>query len=438
MWIVEQGTTTRSALRCGTRGRTVGRASFSSVWRASDPGGARVRSWCTKACSHTTCLSRGEATSVAVQRTAHNAGRPASGSPSAPRRWRERVATVRPGGCSTAHCKCWRSEVRRATRAACALQLGWLAIERAQPAEAIRYFGSARELSTDARTIVRPASASASRGPTRAGWSKRKGRFGPPALAAKTLDDPTSSRRLIAGLGRCLFWQGASRRSGDGIQGRFGFAGGGRVELARTGVALARVLIAEDDDYGGASGRGKRWNARRKRAMQRCLPRPIELWPTRPPPGATRPPRPAHIEAGLRVASRAHLPLHVARLRLAALEIASRAARRPTTAGFPPGSPPPRSTAPPLLRYVARAAQARVNGEELDADTRAFIEASGAATGQHGWPPGPNPVADLERLVSISQTAARRPHRDLLCRGAPGNGCGPRRCWSPVPSRSGA
>ena len=47
-----------------------------------------------------------------------------------------------------------------------------------------------------------------------------------------------------------------------------------------------------------------------------------------------------------------------------------------------------------------------MNGEELDADTRAFIETSGAVVGQHGCAPGPNPVADLERLLSISQTAA--------------------------------
>ena len=58
-----------------------------------------------------------------------------------------------------------------------------------------------------------------------------------------------------------------------------------------------------------------------------------------------------------------------------------------------------------------------MNGEELDADTRAFIEASGAAVlGQHGCAPGPNPVADLERLVSMSQTAAD--DRTAICRVA--------------------
>ena len=112
-----------------------------------------------------------------------------------------------------------------------------------------------------------------------------------------------------------------------------------------------------------------------------------------------------------------HLPLHVARLRLAALEIASRAGASADHRRLAARLAASSIHWPPLLRYAARAARARVNGEELDADTRAFIEASGAVVlGQHGCAPGPNPVADLERLVSISQTAAD--DRTAICRVA--------------------
>jgi DNA-binding NtrC family response regulator len=61
---------------------------------------------------------------------------------------------------------------------------------------------------------------------------------------------------------------------------------------------------------------------------------------------------------------------------------------------------------PPLLRHAAQAVRSRVAGEEIDRATRDFIEASGAvAIARPACAPGPNPVAELERLLAMCQTA---------------------------------
>ena len=85
-----------------------------------------------------------------------------------------------------------RGETRHA--AACALQLGWLAVERAQLAEALRYFGRARDLSTHARTIVLAGIGIGVAWTDEGRLVEAEGALRTAALAAKTLDDRNSRR----------------------------------------------------------------------------------------------------------------------------------------------------------------------------------------------------------------------------------------------------
>jgi DNA-binding NtrC family response regulator/tetratricopeptide (TPR) repeat protein len=382
---------------------------------ASDPGGARVSFMVHESVQPYDVPSRGEATSVAVQ--------PPRTMPGVLHRAPERAeALARAGRHGAAgrllhralHVLAERGETRHA--AACALQLGWLAIERAQLAESIRYFGRARELSTHARTIVLAGIGIGVAWTDEGRLVEAEGALRTAALAAKTLDDATLAAGADAGLGRCLFWQGRHDEAATVLR----VVSASQVaprELARTGVTLARVLMAEGSTITAARTAREALERAREAGDAAVLAGAHRALAHAAAAGGDAASAVSHIEAGLRVASRAHLPLHVARLRLAALEIASRGAASADHRRLAARLAASSIHWPPLLRYAARTARARVNGEELDADTRAFIAASGAAVlGQHGCGPGPNPVADLERLVSISQTAAD--DRTAICRVA--------------------
>jgi hypothetical protein len=111
-----------------------------------------------------------------------------------------------------------------------------------------------------------------------------------------------------------------------------------------------------------------------------------------------------HIRDGLQAASAAHLPLAAARLRLTAIDISGtangaalrRLANRVATGGYPR-----------LIRFLARASLARIEGVELDPHTRAFIAASGAVTiTRPSVVMAANPVADLETFLELGHNAA--------------------------------
>jgi DNA-binding NtrC family response regulator len=297
-----------------------------------------------------------------------------------------------------------RGEPRHA--AACALQLGWLAVERAQLAHAVGSFGRARELSNQARTIVMAGVGIGVAWTDEGRLIEAEGALRTAALAARTLEDPTLAAGADAGLARCLLWQGRHEEAATVLR-VVSTAQVAPRELARTGVALARVLLAE----GAPTSALRTAREALERATQAgdasVLASAYRALAQAAAGGGDAVSAARHVENGLRVARLAHLPLHVARLRLTLLEIESgvisSADHRRLAARLAASS----ILWPPLLRYAARAVRSRVEGADLDTETRAFMEASGAvALGQPGCAPGPNPVAELERLLAMSQTSA--------------------------------
>jgi DNA-binding NtrC family response regulator/tetratricopeptide (TPR) repeat protein len=110
-----------------------------------------------------------------------------------------------------------------------------------------------------------------------------------------------------------------------------------------------------------------------------------------------------HIRDGLIAATTAHLPLAAARLRLTFAEIrgapCQRQARRIVKRVMTPRYPP-------LLQAFARAVLARIDVAELDARTRSFIAASGAAlVGRPSLATATNPVTELESFLDIAHSA---------------------------------
>ena len=330
-----------------------------------------------------------------------------------------------------------RGEPRAA--AACALQLGWLAVERAQLTEAVGCFGRAREFSAHSRTVVLAGIGIGAAWTDEGRLAEAEGALRTAALAARALEDPSLAAGADAGLARCLLWQGRYDEAATVVRAAPTAQVAPR-ELARTSVVLARVLLAE----GAITSAHRTAREALERARQsgdasvsasahRALAHAAAA-------AGDAVSATVHVENGLRLARAAHLPLHVARLRLALLEIASgadpSAGRRPVAARLSASS----IHWPPLLRYAVRAARSRVEGNDLDRETRAFIEASGAAAlGQAAaGAPGPNPVVELERLFAMSQTAGD----DQAAIGRVAIACAPafvpRRWSSSAPSLSGA
>ena len=138
-----------------------------------------------------------------------------------------------------------RSEVSRATAAACALQLGWLAVERAQLTEAVGCFGRARELLAHV-PHRRPGRHRhrRQRGPTKADWSEAEGALRTAALAAARSRIRPSPPAPMPALPAACCGRGATTRRRPWLRAAPTAQVAPR-ELARTGVALARVLLAE-------------------------------------------------------------------------------------------------------------------------------------------------------------------------------------------------
>ena len=338
---VEHGPRPDSALRCGPAfERPAGE--FLVRLGASDPGGARVSFMVHESVQPYDVPSRGDSIPVPLQ-----APRAMPGVlHRAPERGEALARAGRHGAARrllhrALHVLAERGETCHA--AACALQLGWLAVERAQLAEALRYFGRARDLSTHARTIVLAGIGIGVVWTDEGRLVEAEGALRTAALAAKTLDDPILAAGADAALGRCLFWQGRHDEAATVP---------GSLRLRRWRRANWRVPAwrwpasswPKDRRSRPRERRGKRWNARRKRAMQPCWRGPIELWPTRPPPVATRHPRPATLRRGW-VLRRAHIcPCMSPGCGSRRSRSRQAPPRLPTTAGSLPGSPRHRST----------------------------------------------------------------------------------------------
>jgi DNA-binding NtrC family response regulator/tetratricopeptide (TPR) repeat protein len=300
--------------------------------------------------------------------------------------------------------------------ATCLLRLGWLALDRAGLEAAVEYFEKARDLSQDGATSV-AASIGLGIAWTDAGQLlESEAALRTSALAARTLDDPVLTTRAAAGLGRCLYWQGRYDEAAAALRGVADLCGP-TAEAAWAASTLARVHVAEGSVP--AAMRAARHGVDlavvagdpRALASAYCVMAAAAA-AAGDPSSAAR-----HVEDGLRVARRAHLPLAGLRLRLTALDIATAAVPsvgiRRQAARLAAAS----SHWPRLLQFHARAVRSRVEGAELDRETRAFIEASGAvALARASGALNINPVADLETLLDLGQTASDdRTAIDRIC-----------------------
>ena len=298
---------------------------------------------------------------------------------------------------------CARDE--REAAAACALRLGWICVRRAQLSHAVDSFARARELSSEAATSVAAGIGTGIAWTDEGRLTDAEGVLRSSALAAQKLQHSALRCQAVAGLGRCLFWQARYDEAAAVLREVVDVEEGGGV-TARGALTLARVHIAEQAI--ATAGRVARLAVDRAAAAGEpaevaAACRVLALAAAVA--GDTRSAA-GHLAEGLRAARRAHLPLEAVRLRLAALEIR----------GTAPCSAEDRRAAerlvavsgrwPPLLRYHARAVGARLRGADLDPATRAFVETSGAVALVHASGAGcPNPVADLEALLDIGQTA---------------------------------
>ena len=287
----------------------------------------------------------------------------------------------------------------------CALELGWLALERAQVTAAVEQFDRARELSASASTLVRAGIGVGIAWTDEGRLVEAEGALRTCAVAARAIADATLAAEAHAALARCLSWQGRHDEAAtllrpdahEDVRAR---------ERARTGVALTRVLLAE----GAAATAVRTARDAVARAVEcadpsvlasahRALARAVAA-------GGDAAAAAHHVSEGLRVARRAHLPLQVARCRLAALEVQATVDASPQVRRLAARLAAASGRWPPLLRGRAQAMRSRLDGGEPDAAMLAFVDASGAAAiVQGGCGPSPNPVADLEHLLAVCQAA---------------------------------
>jgi DNA-binding NtrC family response regulator/tetratricopeptide (TPR) repeat protein len=290
--------------------------------------------------------------------------------------------------------------------ARCALQIGWLSLERGLPAAAAESFENARALSTTGVTAVRAGLG------TGIAWTddgrlvEAEAALRAASLGAQALDDLELAAQARTGLARCLLWQGRYDEAAAVLRVASDTCLGAR-EQARASVTLARVLIAEKAST--AAVRTARMAVGHSTAAGNPQVRASALRALAEAVAAAGECNAAadHLRTGLEIARAAHLPLETARLRLAGLRIqaqdGSRSAEHRRAAARLAGAS---GRWPGLLRFYARAVCAQVEGADIDAPTRAFIEASGAAAITHMVStPSSNPVAELEAFLALGQTA---------------------------------
>jgi transcriptional regulator with AAA-type ATPase domain/tetratricopeptide (TPR) repeat protein len=281
-----------------------------------------------------------------------------------------------------------------------AVHLGFLSLDRGLLADAASAFERARQAA--------PASRAATRAAIGVGLVRiDQGRLveAEAILRTTVLSSAGDERHLrlqgACALARCLYWMGRldeARLALNAAPAVDGVAETVRMMTMRARIELAEGLVA-------AAVRSAR------AAVDLAGP----LRDTRGQTGACRALAAAlasagderaaivHIDDGLAAAVSAHLPLAAVRLRLTLAEIrgapyqwqARRIVRRVMTPRYPP-----------LLQAFARAVLARIDGAELDARTKSFIAASGAALiGRSPLAALTNPVNELESFLDIAHAA---------------------------------
>ncbi len=288
--------------------------------------------------------------------------------------------------------------------ARCAVEIGWLRLERAQVAAAAASFDVARQVAPSGVWGIR---AGIGLGVARSDDGRlveAEAILRAAAAAAESLDDGVLAEQAAAALARCLFWQGRYGEAGATLRKAEAHAAGG---LSGWGLrTLARILMAEQSVAAAVA------------AARRALTRAGECGDPQPRASALRvlaqaaaaggdPASAAqYLREGLEAATAAHLPLEALRLRLAGLEIAAAGAPSKDSLRLAARLAAASYRCPPLLRFYARAVRARVESIALDAQTRTFVETSGAVAIAHAaCAGGSNPVGDLEALLHIGQTA---------------------------------
>ncbi|MEN3338348.1 MAG: hypothetical protein V7647_2024 [Acidobacteriota bacterium] len=292
---------------------------------------------------------------------------------------------------------------QRQRAAECALRLGWLSLERAHLATALEQFERARQLATDPATAVTAAIGVGIAWTDEGRLAEAEGALRTSVVAARTLEDAPLASDAEAALARCLLWQGRHEDAATVLRAEPA-AGVGARERARTAVALARVLLAEGATTTAVrtareavARAGESADPSVRASAHRVLATALAR-------GGDAPAAAQQVSEGLRVARRAHLPLQIGRLRLASLDI--QASASPETRRLAARLAAASARWPPLLRHLARSVGARLAGEEPDAATLAFVEATGAAAILHDdCGSRSNPVADLEQLLALCQAA---------------------------------
>ncbi len=280
------------------------------------------------------------------------------------------------------------------------LLLGWFSRDRAHVRAAIEHFERARDVAAGPSLALMATVGLATALADDGRLIEAEAALRTALLAAERLRDADAACCAAAALARSLLWRGEShdavvvlRSVPEGASPRTrarALAMQARAHLAEGAIPPAVRSARSAVEIAEPTG-----DARVIAAAYRALGTAVAA-------AGDRESAAKHIAQGVRVASEAHLPLAVMRMRLteadAGISTASRARLDRIVAH---GREWPR-----LLQFVARAVQARLAGVDLDAATRTFMSTSGAAAlGRPLVVPQANPVADLEAFLDLAHTA---------------------------------
>jgi DNA-binding NtrC family response regulator/tetratricopeptide (TPR) repeat protein len=281
-----------------------------------------------------------------------------------------------------------------------AVHLGFLSLDRGLLSDAAAAFERARQAAPASRAAIRAAIGIG------LVWIEQGRLVEAEAILRTTVLSPGHDERRVrlqgaCALARCLYWMGRldeARLALSGAPALDGIPESVLMMTMRARIELAEGLIAPA--VRSARGavdlatelRDTRGQASACRALAAAL-------------ASAGDERAAalHIHTGLAAAASAHLPLAAARLRLTLAEIRGAAhdqqARRVVQRLIAP-------TYPPLLQAFARAVLTRLDGVALDAGTKSFIAASGAAlVARSPLATLTNPVTELESFLEIAHSA---------------------------------
>jgi len=300
-----------------------------------------------------------------------------------------------------------RGDHRGAAR--CALQRGWLALDRGRIDEAIANFERARESSADGATSVLATCGLGIAWTDDARLVDAEAALRTAIVAAGNLKDCALATAAAAALARCLYWQGRYDEAAAALHAADGGQHPSPIDACRIAVISARLYLAE-----GAIVSATR-TARHGVALAAQCGVPAAtataqrimasvLTATGDGPAAC-----LHIQEGLRAARDGHLPLAAARLRVAWLEILTGGSStdrtdhmRDEVRRLAPRLQRASAGWPRLLRTHARAVCARATGG--DSSSHRSLQAPDRSG------------ADLEALLELGHTASDdRTAVDRIC-----------------------